>query len=58
MINEYYDELLDAIGDDNMSFVSQSTRKIKGKEHTRGSVFVSPEGMANIRRLIEKWERQ
>jgi hypothetical protein len=50
MRNDFYDMLIDIIGDDNMKFVSSSTRRFKEDKqmYTRASLFVSPAGIKNI----------
>lgn len=53
MRNDFFDKLMDIIGDDNMRFLSSITRRIDGDMCTRASIFVSPQGIDNIRKYNE-----
>lgn len=49
MRNDFFDQFVDLVGDENMRFLSQMTRRIDGDMCTRASVYISPAGMDNIR---------
>jgi hypothetical protein len=48
MRNDFFDKMINIIGDDNMRFMASMTKRIDGDMCTRASIFVSPQGMERI----------
>lgn len=58
MKTEYYEQMMDAIGEDNFRFVSGSSRvmgAVGGKtQMIRVTLFINEQGLANLRKLAEE----
>ncbi len=49
--NDLYDMLIDVIGDENFAFVSSATNRIGGDLYTSATIYISPQGAANIKAM-------
>jgi hypothetical protein len=54
MEQKYFQQLTDAIGEDNYYFVSGSTMKGDATVRVRGSLMINQEGLTGIRKLAER----
>jgi hypothetical protein len=60
MRNDLYDMLIDIIGDENIRFVSQMSRRFKeddNRMYTRATLFVAPAGIVNISNYLSMTDK-